>query len=166
MKPLVRAGLGAAAVAALCLATVPALASTFLKVDVPALVGMSHAVVHARVLQVDSAWNAEGSMIFSNVTLQVVRVLRGQPADTIVVRVPGGTVNGFTAEMEGAPQFTPGEEVVTFIGRWKDGVPMIAGYEQGVSRVTPDVSGNLILHGGAGDGMPLAKLAVQLSQMK
>jgi hypothetical protein len=133
----------------------PGFASTFLRVDIPELRAMSESVVQAQVVEVRSAWNAERSMIFTHVTLDVVRSLHGTAARQIAVRVPGGTVDGFTAEMIGAPRFAPGTEVVAFIARWDDGVPMVAGYAQGLSRVLPDRAGNLILRGGLADGMPL-----------
>ena len=141
-----------------------AVGSTFLKVDIPTLNRMSESVIHARVVDVESAWNAEGSMIFTHVTLQVIGRLRGAGEDRIVVRVPGGTVGDFTSEMEGAPQFQRGDEIVAFIARWKDGVPMVAGYAEGLSLVSPDVAGNAMLHGGLADGLPMAELARQVGR--
>ena len=125
-----------------------AVASTFLKIDLPTLNRMSESVVHARVVSVDSAWNAEGSMIFTEVTLEVLGRLRGTSDATVVVRVPGGTVGDFTSEMEGAPRFQTGDEVVVFLARWQDGVPMVAGYAEGLSFVHADAAGRSVLHGG------------------
>ncbi|HEX4825990.1 MAG TPA: hypothetical protein VFV19_16955 [Candidatus Polarisedimenticolaceae bacterium] len=139
-------------------------ASTFLKVDVPTLKRMSEAVVQADVVDVRSAWNEEGSAIFTYVTLQVMGRLHGASTDQVVVRVPGGTVGDFTSEMEGAPVFHEGDHVVAFIGRWFDGVPMVAGYAQGLSRINRDRLGNLMLEGGVADGMPLAELGKQLAR--
>jgi len=139
-------------------------ASTFLKVDVPALRGMSEAVVQADVVDVRSAWNDEGSAIFTYVTLEVTGRLHGAADAQIVVRVPGGTVGDFTSVMEGAPVFQQGDKIVAFIARWRDGVPMIAGYAQGVSRVHRDRLGNDVLEGGVADGMPLTELGKQLGR--
>ena len=133
-----------------------AAASTFLKVDIPTLKKMSESVVQASVVDVRSAWNQEGSAIFTYVTLEVHGRLHGIAEDQIVVRVPGGTVGDFTSEMEGAPQFHKGDQVVAFIARWQDGVAMVAGYAQGLSKVNQDRLGNLILEGGLADGMPLS----------
>ena len=138
-------------------------ASTFLKVDIPTLKKMSESVVRANVVDVRSAWNDEGSMIFTYVTLEVTGRLHGTSPEQLVVRVPGGTVGDFTSVMEGAPQFQTGDRIVAFIARWYDGVPMVAGYAQGVSRVNQDRLGNLILEGGVADGMPLAELGRQLA---
>lgn len=142
----------------------PTAASTFLKVDIPTLRGMSESVVHASVVDVRSAWNDEGSAIFTFVTLDVKGRLHGTAENQIVVRVPGGTVGNFTSEMEGAPSFHKGDEVVAFIARWKDGVAMVAGYAAGLSRVNHDRLGNLVLEGGLADGMPMSELGRKLAQ--
>jgi hypothetical protein len=139
-------------------------ASTFLKVDVPTLKKMSESVVHARVVDVQSSWNDEGSAVFTYVTLEVKGRLHGKADNQIVVRVPGGTVGDFTSEMEGAPQFHKGDQIVAFIARWYDGVPMVAGYAQGLSKVNQDRLGNEILEGGAADGMPILELGRQLNR--
>lgn len=139
-------------------------ASTFLKVDIPTLKNMSESVVQASVLDVRSAWNDEGSAIFTYVTLGVKGRLHGTSENQIVVRVPGGTVGNFTSEMEGAPQFRRGDQIVAFIARWYDGVPMVAGYAQGLSKVNQDSLGNQILEGGLADGMPLSDLGRQLAR--
>lgn len=139
-------------------------ASTFLQVDIPTLKKMSESVVHANVVDVRSAWNPEGSAIFTFVTLEVKGRLHGSAESQIVVRVPGGTVGDFTSEMEGAPQFRKGDQIVAFIGRWSDGVAMVAGYAQGLSKVNQDRLGNLILEGGLADGMPLSELGRVLAR--
>ena len=139
-------------------------ASTFLKADISTLQKMSESVVHANVVDVRSAWNDEGSAIFTFVTLEVTGRLHGVAQGQIVVRVPGGTVGDFTSEMEGAPKFQQGDEVVAFISRWDDGVAMVAGYAEGLSRVNRDRLGNLILKGGLADGMPVSELGRQLAR--
>ena len=155
-------GKAALAAGVILLGTTFTAASTFLKVDVPALKRMSEAVVQADVVDVRSAWNDEGSAIFTFVTLQVTGRLHGASDDQLVVRVPGGTVGDFTSEMEGAPVFHQGDRIVAFIGRWFDGTPMVAGYAQGLSKINRDRLGNLMLEGGVADGMPLGELGKQL----
>ena len=152
--------LGAVLLAAVSLTA----ASTFLKVDIPTLKKMSESVVHANVVDVRSAWNDEGSAIFTYVTLEVKGRLHGASDNQIVVRVPGGTVGDFTSEMEGAPSFHQGDHIVAFIARWYDGVPMVAGYAQGLSKINQDRLGNQILEGGLADGMPMSELGRQLAR--
>src|SRR2546422_5329939 len=81
------------------------IASTFLKEDVDSLTRRSESIVRARVADVRSYWNDDRTMIFTDVTLQVLGRLRGTADRQIVVRVPGGTVDDYTVTMEGAPEF-------------------------------------------------------------
>ena len=159
-RSLVAFGLGAIFLAGVSLTA----ASTFLQVDIPTLKSMSESVVRANVVDVRSAWNDEGSAIFTFVTLEVTGRLHGAAQQQIVIRVPGGTVGDFTSEMEGAPTFEVGDDVVAFVSRWYDGVPMVAGYAQGLSRVNRDRVGNLMLKGGVADGMPMLELGRQLGR--
>ena len=165
MKFRHRAVLSALAIAAFTIAVGGMTgASTFLKEDVKSLKKQSEAVVHAKVLDVRSYWNADHSVIFTEVALDVKGRLHGASDNLIIVRVPGGTVDDFTVEMEGAPQFAVDDEVVAFIARWDDGAPMIAGYFQGVSKIHRDKLGNALLRGGVADGIPMSELARQLRQ--
>lgn len=133
-------------------------ASTFLREDIPSLTRGSESVIQARVLEMRSEWNAEHTYIFTHVTLKVLRSFSGNDSGTVVVRVPGGTVDGYTVQMHGAPEFKLNQNVVVFLDRWDDGVPMVNGYFQGVARVEPDLAGNPVLRGGVADGLPLAEL--------
>ena len=142
------------------------IASTFLKVDINDLKKMSEAVVHGKVLEVRSAWNTDGTMIFTEAAIEVKGRLYGKSDDLLVVRTVGGTVDDYTVEMGGAPRFVEGEEIVAFIGRWKDGAPMVAGYAEGISRVKKDNLGHLVLNGGLADGLPVSELARQLRQSR
>lgn len=148
------------------LAAVPATASTFLKVDIHDLKGMSEAVIHGKVVEVRSAWNTDGTMIFTEAAIEVKGRLHGKSDDLVIVRTVGGTVDGYTVEMGGAPRFTEGEEIVAFLGRWHDGAPMVAGYAEGISRVRKDNLGQLVLMGGLADGLPVSELARQLRQSR
>ena len=142
----------------------PVHASTFLKLDVPGLTGRSESVVHARVVSSESAWNTRRSMIFTNVTLDVIRTIHGRSRDRIVVRVPGGTVGDRTFVVEGAPEFPAAGTVVGFIGEWPDGAAKVIGYFQGVSQLTPDGRGNQVLRGGSGSGLTLESFIDQVQQ--
>ena len=139
-------------------------ASTFLKEDIKSLKKQSEAVVHAKVVDINSYWDSGHRVIYTDVTLEVKGRLKGASDDRIVVRVPGGTVADFTVEMEGAPHFEMDDEVVAFIARWKDGVPMVAGYFQGLMKVQHDSLGNAFLRGGVADGISMPELARQLRQ--
>ena len=148
---------GAGALACLSMTGVM-IASTFTKMDIPSLSRGSEAVVHARVVEINSDWNADRSMIFTHVTLQVIRSLRGDPRATVTVRVPGGTVGELTTVMVGGPRFEMNQEVVAFLAPWDDGVPGVMGYAQGLSQVRREPNGRTRLRGGAADGLSIREL--------
>jgi len=139
-------------------------ASVFLKEDVGSLKKQAESVVHAKVVDVRSYWNADHSVIYTDSTLEVKGRLHGTSDNLIIIREPGGTVDDYTMVMEGAPKFDVDDEVVAFISRWHDGAPMVAGYFQGVSKIHRDKLGNAILQGGVADGLPMSELARQLRQ--
>ena len=134
--------------------TFHAAGSTFAKVDIPMLRQMSESVVHARVTNFRSERIGHG-MIFTYVTLDVTSTLHGRADRQFVVKVPGGTVDGYTIKMEGAPEFQTGSNVVAFITRWGDGTAKVAGYFQGVSKVVRDSVGKRM------SGTPLKPAALR-----
>ena len=162
--PILLSRLAMVALAALLVAGLSptAKSSTFVKMGISTLRGRSESVVQAQVARMRSE-RIGGGMIFTYVTLNVTRTLHGKSATELVVKVPGGTVDGYTIRMEGAPEFQRGSTVVAFIGRWDDGSPMVAGYSQGLSKVTRDALGNQTLQGGVGHGLTVAGLARQLA---
>ncbi len=161
-----RAGIVTAVLCGVLLAGMPSFlqGSVFKKVSLREMRDSSEAIVHARVTSVRSAWNDTRSMIYTYVDLEVYRALRGRTDRRIVLREPGGVVDGFRVEALGAPAFEVGEDVVVFLSRWQDGTLMVTGYSQGKSRVEPDKAKNLVLHGGITDGFPLSDVTRQIDQ--
>lgn len=157
--------LAAALTVVLCMGgSSPGLATVLLEADVAALTQEAEAVVHARVIDMRSAWNPERTMIFTWVMLDAIQTLRGAHRSRVVVRVPGGTVDGYTIEMSGAPQFPKQGNVVAFLGSWDDGAARVVGYFQGLSQVVADRLGNPMLRGGSAEGLSLPQLAERLRQ--
>lgn len=138
-------------------------ASTFLQLDVPALSQRSEMVVQGRVTHIESAWDETKSMVYTYVTVDVSRTLKGFPQQTIEVRVPGGKVGGLTVRAVGTAHFHLNQEVLAFISRWSDGTPRVTGYQQGLSHVVRDIQGNMRLRGGAANGTTVSQLARQLN---
>ena len=164
MRPVRRMWFAAGVAVVLCAATGDRTSATILlKQDVESLRRLSESVVHARVVEIESAWNPQKSMIFTDVTLEVIETLYGVPRKHVVVRVPGGTVDGFTLEMSEAPVFRLDEEVVVFLSRWRDGRPMVAGYSQGLAEVVAGGPKGLTLKGGVIHGLEMSELARRLN---
>ena len=139
----------------------PSLASTFIRYGIPELVrGADRGAYAGRVLELRSSWNTERTMIWTEVTVQATENLvgGGGAGRTLVFRVPGGRVGDQWIEMEGAPRFEPGADVVVFATSWPDGSLMVHGYFLGLSSIRLGADGRLVLAGGAADGMTLDDL--------
>jgi len=67
------------------------------------------------------------------VDLQVKETLHGPPAPTARLIAPGGILEGVQLQIEGAPRFQLGDEVVVFLQQQR-----IVGFGQGAWRVTGD----------------------------
>ena len=78
---------------------------------------------------------------------------------------PAEPWNGYTMEVEGAPEFPAAGPVVTFIGEWPDGAAKVIGYFQGVSQLTPGPQGTgQVLQGGSGEGLTIQEFTDQVQQ--
>jgi hypothetical protein len=129
MKRLVSLGL------LMVVAAMPAGASTFLKMTQKDLVRDAAAVVKGQVIQVNSFWTPDGSIIVTEAMVKVDEAFLGRPDSVIVVKTFGGEVNGFYVEAHGFPKFTVNEKVLLFLEAETDGVARVAGYQQGQFRV-------------------------------
>lgn len=129
MKRLVSIGL------LMVVAAMPAGASTFLKMTQKDLVRDAAAVVKGQVIQVNSFWTPDGSIIVTEAMVKVDEALLGRPDSVVVVKTFGGEVNGFYVEAHGFPKFTVNEKVLLYLEAEQDGVARVAGYQQGQFRV-------------------------------
>lgn len=123
----------------------PAAASTVVGLDLTALTGGSDAVVHAKVIRVQSRWTADRRMIVTDVELEVVDTLKGSPAGTVHLQQPGGVVGDVGQHVAGAPVFRQGEEVVVFLERALAGRFGVTGLSQGKFRVERSADGRSLL---------------------
>ena len=103
----------------LALALLPMLptdASTFVAMNQRELVAQSDAVVVGRVLQVDSFWNAEHTMIVTEVSLEVQETVVGRtPGSVVTIRTYGGQVESYRIEAHGFPAFAIDDRVLVFL---------------------------------------------------
>jgi hypothetical protein len=107
------------------------------------------AVVNARVLKVEVRRDVN---IYTFVEFETLAVAKGTIAPRFTYRMLGGSLNGQeVASGEEMPRFTPGEEVVVFLGpeRSEDGYPTLFWHQvyrvttsrSGVRTVTPPATG-------------------------
>jgi hypothetical protein len=89
-----------------------------------------------------SAWDDVRRTIYTTTTLRVLNPEGGGPAESLVLRLPGGTVRDTTLAIPGFPTFRAGEELVLFLtGRDAAGYPWPVGMAQGVYPVVRDAAG-------------------------
>lgn len=142
-----------------------AVGSTFIAMDQKALVASADAVVRGQVRSVDSFWNDDHTLILTEATFEVDKVLVGSASGSVTVRTAGGTVDGYTVEAAGFPSFLVGERALLFLER-DDQRPLggarnpgyrITGYQLGHYRIFHDRQGREIAVPTAGAGLMLAK---------
>lgn len=119
-----------ALVAALLVLSPAAWATTVLRADVPALTRRADSVVRGKVLSLASHWTGDHLRIVTDVRLQVLETLKGEEAQTVTIRQPGGIVGDVGQKVSGLAAFKPGEEVVVFLER-RGPVRIVAGLAQG-----------------------------------
>jgi hypothetical protein len=109
---------------------VVALATTYAKVmDVGQMIERSEKVVRGSVVSTEGRWTTSG-YIETLVTIDVDEVYVGQAGDQVTVVAPGGTVEGKTLDITGAPKFRKGDRVLVFANGRR-----IVGFGQGAFSV-------------------------------
>jgi hypothetical protein len=104
--------------AILGIAATPVGATTFIRAGIEKLTAESEIVVHARVTGFDSYWNSNHTFILTDVRLQPIRSMKGEPGgQDLVITLMGGTVGDLTTLIVGGPDLAPGAEYVLFLGR-------------------------------------------------
>jgi hypothetical protein len=103
------------------------------------------AIVHGRVVDVRAEWTDGRRTIESFVTVGVATYLKGSLGPSVTFRTPGGEVGLYRSVMVGAPVFTPGDEIVLFLGSRGPSVPFVLGLNQGVYRVVTNARGERIV---------------------
>ena len=116
----------------------PVDASTFLGMDQRELLANSDAVVVGRVLQVDSFWNAEHTMIVTEAAVEIQETVVGKPRSSVVtIRTYGGQVESYRVEAHGFPTFSVDDRVLVFLGQDNNNPEAyrVVGYLQGQYRL-------------------------------
>ncbi|MGD1046101.1 MAG: hypothetical protein ABR936_12400 [Bacteroidota bacterium] len=95
-----------------------AYATTMKRLGITELTKGSSHVVQCKIKTIKSSWNEERTLITTEIELDVSEVVKGTISEkTILLKMPGGTIDGRTTVVVGAPSFDVGEEVVLFLKR-------------------------------------------------
>lgn len=95
-------------------------ATTVIQPSFDQLVGSADYVVRATVAKVESTWRDDASRpgqryISTDVTLDVLETIKGQPPQPLVLRVVGGRIGETELFVDGAPKFVEGQENILFV---------------------------------------------------
>jgi len=148
----------ALALLAACHAFVPAWGLTVIPPAFDALVTQSEIVVDGEVtgVRAELAEYQGRPLVYTFVTIRVLDALKGEPGETIEMRMLGGTVGEFTMQVSGVPKFDAGERNLFFIaGNGSAFCPLVAvphGYYPIVRRPSDGVE--VVLRS---NGEPLAR---------
>jgi len=143
MTKTVRRACALGSAVALLTTTMPAIASTFLAMELPELVAESDAVVRGEVLSVSSFWDADHRVILTEAKVRIDERLAGdvgQVGREVTVRTFGGKVGDYEIVAHGFPTFRVGEETVLFVARKADRTVQVTGYQLGQYEVM-DIDG-------------------------
>lgn len=102
---------------ALALAAVPASATTLVRQGLDQLTAENEMIVHGRVLDIRSYWNADHSFILTDVRVRPSQVMKGAAAGDVTFTVMGGQVDDLTTVIIGGAGLAPGSEYVLFLSR-------------------------------------------------
>ena len=86
-----------------------------------------------------------GRMIYTRYSVQVTETFKGSASTTVDVLVPGGSANGLTQSIAGAPKLSTGSEMVLFLWRSPKNVNLVIGMSQGAFDITKDSSGDQLM---------------------
>lgn len=95
-----------------------------------------------RVVGTRTEWSADRTRIYTYVTFEVDRFLKGGgDARTATIRLLGGRVGPYLSIVPGSPRFGGGEEVLLFSVGTAPSVPTVLGLSLGKFTLTKDASG-------------------------
>ncbi len=98
------------------LVALPASATRVVAMDLPTLVSESDVVVRGRVLSQRAVWDGRRQRVYTDSTVLVDEIVRGQKVGTsVVVRQLGGRLGDLTQVVEGAGRLEVGQDVVLFL---------------------------------------------------
>jgi hypothetical protein len=127
------------AAAAILLMAAPAHATTLIRQSVERLARENSTALVGRVVSAHSYWNADHSMILTDVRLRTTDLLKGRPGLIETVTLMGGTVGDVTTLIVAGPELIPGSDYLLFVNdeELPGGVlrPTVRDLAQGVFRL-------------------------------
>ncbi|UCH63517.1 MAG: hypothetical protein JSU77_03455 [Fidelibacterota bacterium] len=117
------------------------------RMSIGELTRSSGIIAIGKVVTVESAWNTEHTMIFTNVEVSIDSALKGSDQrDNITFTLSGGIVGNIETVLIGSPRFNVGENTLLFLGNM-DIIPAynslsVIGLSQGKFNIVTDPGTN------------------------
>lgn len=109
----------------------PAVGKTaMVKKSVEQLAVEADTIVLGTVSDQVSAWNAEHTAIYTDVTVAVEEVIKGSPGGQVTFRIAGGVVGDIGMRTSNDPEFQNGERVLVFLNT-AEVLASLVGLQQG-----------------------------------
>ena len=100
------------------------------KLSLEQLTGEADTIVQGTVISQGSAWNAQLTAIYTDVTVAVETTIKGSPVAEVTFRIKGGIVGDIGMRTSTDPVFQDGERVLVFLDT-NGVVPRLVGQRQG-----------------------------------
>ena len=123
-----------------CLVPIALHATVLLPAEFREIVNGADLIVYARVAHTEVRWSDDRRRVDTLVTLQAGTYLKGGGGESLVIKVPGGTIGRYMNVLVGAPAFAAGDEAVFFLSSRGREYPAVFGLNQGVFRVAVDAT--------------------------
>ena len=123
------------------LALIATAGATMVKpMTVEELTSASSAIVEGQAVDSWTSWNAQHTRIYTYTRVKVARALKGNAAETVVVKEVGGSADGYTQHVAGLQPMSTGERALRFLrpSVADDGTMVSFGLMQGHFRVAKD----------------------------
>lgn len=98
-------------------------------------------IVRGDVRHIASRWNADRTLIVTDVSLWVGDSFKGAAGGEILITLPGGQIDDLVLDVVGAPTFYIEEEVLVFLQRGEDDNFLLPTLFQGKFHITTDADG-------------------------
>lgn len=89
--------------------------AAMIKLSLEWLASEADTIVLGPVTSQVSAWNAERTTIYTDVTVKTEEAIKGSPGAEVTFRIAGGTVGDIGMRTSNDPVFYDGEQVIVFL---------------------------------------------------
>ncbi|MCU1309381.1 MAG: hypothetical protein JWO20_506 [Candidatus Angelobacter sp.] len=114
---------------------------------------LTHASTHIMLGQAEESqtqWNADHTLIFTLTKFRVLRALKGQPGNEVVVKQMGGRSGAYQQKVAGVRHWQNGDQAMLFLhpSQAGDGTLVVTGLMQGNFRVLSGTGGEPMVTNG------------------